>query len=76
MLTYFIVFPIIGFIMGAMLIDMNKVIPIIFLSSLLWGFITVPIWGLVIFGELSFGFYIYMLTNKEDRAMRAKVKNE
>jgi len=65
MLMYFIVFSIIGFGIGVIVKDIEKAIPIIMIISGVWGLIHAPIWGLATFGELSLGFYIYMMNMKE-----------
>ena len=59
---YFIVFTIIGFVIGTLVKDMNKAVPIIVAASILWGLIYAPIWGLATLGELSLGFYIYLMS--------------
>ena len=64
MLMYFIVFTISGFVIGTLIKDINRVIPIIVAASILWGLINEPIWGLVTLGELSLGFFIYLTINK------------
>ncbi len=69
MLMYFIVFTIIGFVIGTLVRDINKAIPIIIGASILWGLISAPIWGLATLGELSLGFYIYVMTNKKDSSI-------
>jgi len=62
MLTYFIVFTIVGFVIGTLVRDTKKAIPIIVAASILWGLINAPIWGLATLGELSLGFYIYLMS--------------
>jgi len=69
MLFYFIVFTIIGFVIGSAVRDINKAIPVIIVASVLWGLISAPIWGLATLGELSLGFYIYVMTNKKDNSI-------
>lgn len=64
MLTYFIAFSIIGFVIGAQVKDIGKAIPIIVIASILWGLVSAPIWGLATLGELSLGFYIYVVTRE------------
>ena len=66
MLMYFIAFTVIGFIIGAYVQDIGKAMPIIIMASILWGLIYAPVWGLATLGELSLGFYIYMIINKKD----------
>ena len=65
MLMYFIVFTVIGFIIGIMVKDIEKSIPIIIGISILWGFVYAPVWGLAALGELSLGFYIFMMSNQK-----------
>jgi len=65
MLMYFIIFTIIGFIIGTMVKDIEKSIPIIIGISIIWGLIYAPVWGLAALGELSLGFYIFMMSNKK-----------
>jgi uncharacterized membrane protein (Fun14 family) len=65
MLMYFIVFTVIGFIIGTMVKDIEKSIPIIIGISILWGLIYAPIWGLACLGELSLGFYIFTMLNQK-----------
>ena len=65
MLMYFIIFTIIGFIIGTMVKDIEKFIPIIIGISIIWGLIYAPVWGLAALGELSLGFYIFMMSNKK-----------
>ncbi len=69
MLMYFIVFIIIGFVIGALVKDISKAMPIIIAASILWGLISAPIWGIATLGELSLGFYIYTMTNKKDSSI-------
>ena len=64
MLMYFIIFTVIGFVLGTTLKDIQKVAPVIIAGSVLWGLISAPIWGLATLGELSLGFFIYTLSNK------------
>jgi len=59
MLAYFIGFIVIGFILGLFIKDVEKVGPIIFVISILWGLASGPIWGFAAFGELSLGFYFF-----------------
>ncbi len=66
---YFIVFTIIGFVIGTLVRDINKAIPIIIGASILWGLISAPIWGLATLGELSLGFYIYVMVNNKDSSI-------
>ena len=68
MLTYFIVFTILGFVIGTLVGDMKKAIPIIVAASILWGLISAPIWGLATLGELSLGFYIYVLSKNTNNS--------
>jgi uncharacterized membrane protein (Fun14 family) len=65
MLTYFIIFTVIGFVIGTMVKDIEKSIPIIIGISILWGLIYAPVWGLATLGELSLGFYIFTMSNKK-----------
>jgi uncharacterized membrane protein (Fun14 family) len=65
MLMYFIVFTVIGFVIGTMVKDIEKSIPIIIGISILWGMIYAPVWGLAALGELSLGFYIFTMSNQK-----------
>ena len=65
MLMYFIVFTVIGFIIGIMVKDLEKSIPVIIGISILWGFVDAPVWGLAALGELSLGFYIFRMSNEK-----------
>ena len=65
MLMYFIIFTVIGFVIGAVVKDLEKSIPIIIGISILWGLIYAPVWGLAALGELSLGFYIFMISNQK-----------
>lgn len=64
MLMYFIIFTVCGFIIGTLAKDINKAIPIIIVLSILWGLANAPIWGLATLGELSLGFFIYLMVSK------------
>ena len=65
MLMYFIIFTVIGFVIGAVVQDLEKSIPIIIGISILWGFVYAPVWGLAALGELSLGFYIFLISNQK-----------
>ena len=65
MLIYFIAFTISGFIIGTMVKDIEKSIPIMMSISVVWGLIYAPVWGLAALGELSLGFYIFTMSNKK-----------
>ncbi|GIT99702.1 hypothetical protein TSL6_02090 [Sulfurovum sp. TSL6] len=65
MLMYFIIFTVIGFIIGSLVKDINKTIAIIIVVSILWGLVNEPIWGLVTLGEISLGFFVYLIINKK-----------
>ncbi len=63
MLMYFIVFSVIGFIIGISTKSIQKAMPAIIFISVVWGISTAPIWGLATLGELSLGFFIYTMTS-------------
>ncbi len=62
---YFIAFTVIGYVIGAVVKDLEKSIPIIIGISILWGLIYAPVWGLAALGELSLGFYIFTMSNQK-----------
>lgn len=65
MLIYFIIFTASGFIIGKLVKDINNAITIIIVASIIWGLVKAPIWGLATLGELSLGFFIYLMLNRK-----------
>lgn len=57
MLSYFLVFTLLGLILGKLLVK-DKALLLIVVVSILWGVSSGPIWGLATLGELFLGFYI------------------
>ena len=64
MLKYFIVFTMAGFATGYFVINKVNAILIILATSILWGFISTPEWGLVVLGEMSLGYFISVAVTK------------
>lgn len=57
MLSYFLVFTLLGLIVGKLLFK-DKAVLLIVVVSIFWGVFSGPIWGLATLGELFLGFYI------------------
>jgi LytS/YehU family sensor histidine kinase len=55
MLFYFVIFLIIGFVIGAVIKDSAKAMTAIIVVSLLWGLVFGP-WALAAFVELMIGY--------------------
>lgn len=64
MLGYFIIFTIVGFVIGSInrYNSQSQSITIIAFISVIWGLSTAIIWGLVSFGEMVLGYFIFNLT--------------
>ena len=69
MLMYFIGFTILGFVLGATMRDVKKASPVIIVISILWGLTSAPIWGLATLGELSLGFYLFMMLGENNNTL-------
>lgn len=65
MLTYFIVFSIVGFIIGKFQNNQQTAFIIIIAIAILWGISHKPIWGFVSLGELALGYFIAMMTSRK-----------
>ena len=57
MLSYFLVFTLLGLIVGRLIVK-DKAALLLVVVSIFWGVSSGPIWGLATFGELFLGFYI------------------
>ncbi len=60
MLVYFLVFCLLGYLIGK-LISREKGVALIVLLAVLWGISSAPVWGLASLGEMFLGFYIAQL---------------
>ena len=69
MLMYFIGFTILGFVLGAIMREVEKAAPVIIVISILWGLTSAPIWGLAMLGELSLGFYLFMMMGQSSNLL-------
>ena len=69
MLMYFIGFTILGFVLGAIMKDVEKVAPIIIVIAVLWGLTSAPIWGLAALGELSLGYYFFTMLAQSNKTL-------
>lgn len=58
MLMYFIIFSIVGFIIGKSTINENNAIGLIILIAIIWSIVYAPIWGLTSLGEMALGYFI------------------
>lgn len=65
MLTYFIIFSIVGFVIGKLQSNQQTAFIIIIGIAILWGISHKPIWGVVSLGELALGYFIASLTNRK-----------
>lgn len=65
MLTYFIIFSIVGFVIGKLQNNQQTAFIIIIAVAILWGISHKPIWGFVSFGELVLGYFIAIMTSKK-----------
>ena len=68
MLMYFLIFTVVGFVIGVVVKSLEKSIPFIIGISILWGFVYAPVWGLATLGELSLGFYIFTMLNQNNES--------
>ncbi|WP_419763600.1 MAG: hypothetical protein ACNI28_07230 [Arcobacter sp.] len=62
MITYLIIFAIIGFIIAKVIKEAKKSFLIIFCISIIAGFFYTPMWGLVSFGEMALGYFVVYFT--------------
>jgi len=63
MLMYFIIFSIVGFVIGKFQNNQQTAFIIIIAIAVLWGISHKLIWGFVSFGELALGYFIASFTN-------------
>ena len=66
MLGYFIIFTIVGFVIGSInrYNSQSQSITIIAFISVIWGIATAPIWGLASLGEMALGYFIARMVRK------------
>lgn len=64
MLMYFIIFSVVGFVIGKLQNNQQTAFIIIIAIAVLWGVSHRPIWGFVSFGELALGYFIASFTNQ------------
>ncbi|WP_428024863.1 hypothetical protein [Arcobacter sp.] len=62
MLMYLIIFVIVGFIVAKLLKNTKKAFLIFTCLAILCGIVYAPMWGLVSFGEMAFGYFIVVFT--------------
>lgn len=68
MLHYFIIFTVIGLVLGFALKDKQEAaITIILGISVIWGLANAIMWGFVTFGELMLGFVIAQAIAKQNK---------
>jgi hypothetical protein len=58
MFTYFIIFTIVGFAIGRIMIEKEKSFAVMIIIAIIWAFTYNLFWGLVVFGELTLGYFI------------------
>lgn len=64
MLKYFILFTVIGFIIGKFNSENEKqALVIIIIISIVWGIAYAPIWGLMSLAEMALGYMITKIFN-------------
>ena len=63
MLIYFLVFTLVGYVIGRLLMQDKGVILIIVLA-VLWGVSSAPVWGLASLGEMLLGLYLSKIITK------------
>jgi len=62
MLGYFVLFSVIGFLAATFLRKEQSIFTAYAIFAVIWGLSNGLIWGLVTFGELTAGFFIFKLT--------------
>ena len=62
MLGYFVLFTVIGFLAAMFLRKEQAIFTAYAVFAVIWGLSNGLIWGLVTFGELTAGFFIFKLT--------------
>lgn len=62
MITYLIIFVIIGFAIAKVIKEPKKSFLIIFGISIVSGIFYAPMWGLVSFGEMAMGYFVVYFT--------------
>jgi hypothetical protein len=65
MLGYFILFSLVGLVLGKLIATQKTIFFSIIGISILWGLISAPIWGLAAFGEMFFGYMISVIFLKK-----------
>ncbi|MCD4758963.1 MAG: hypothetical protein K8R39_11880 [Arcobacteraceae bacterium] len=59
MLSYFIIFTIVGFVINKINQDNeSQAFGIIIVVAVIWGIAYAPIWGLASLGEMALGYFI------------------
>ena len=58
MLFYFLIFTIVGFVIGNTIIEKEKAFSVMIVVAIIWAFAYSMFWGLVSFGELTLGYFI------------------
>ncbi|PLY10865.1 MAG: hypothetical protein C0626_04330 [Arcobacter sp.] len=62
MLTYLIIFAIVGFIIAKVIKEPKKSFFIILCISIVSGFFYTPMWALVSFAEMALGYFVVYFT--------------
>lgn len=62
MLTYLIIFAIIGFVIAKTIKEPKKSFLIFLVISIISGFFYAPMWGLVSFAEMALGYFVVYFT--------------
>jgi hypothetical protein len=65
MIKYLIIFSLLGFGIGKLLINQKAAIGLILVVAIGWGITSKPIWGLVTLGELMLGYAIALLLSRK-----------
>lgn len=66
MLKYFILFSILGGIVGKLINEQKNAVLTVVGIAIFWGIMSKPIWGFVALGELFLGYFIFkMFFDKE-----------
>ncbi len=62
MISYLIIFVIIGFVIAKLIKEPKKSFLIIIVLSILCGIFYAPMWGLVSFGQMAMGYFVVYFT--------------
>ncbi|MGB6329905.1 MAG: hypothetical protein WBF48_13350 [Halarcobacter sp.] len=62
MLTFVIIFFIVGVVIAMTIKDNKKAFSLMIGLSILCGIFYLPMWGLVSFGEMAFGYFVIRFT--------------